>query len=303
MKPVELQLGLPTFTAFPGAPAPDGGENGTEMPIKPATNPIYTPSGAALEYSPRALNHYQDIQDGDHGYGCDHRCGYCYRLSFNNRYNRTPTLPATPTPKPGLLEGLDRQLTRHPETEQVLLSFAGDPYCRVEPEVGFTREVLKVLLKHQVPVAILTKGGSRCLRDLDLFKQFKRIKVGATLTRRRDEDSLRDEPGAALPGDRLHALEVLHAEGIQTWASFEPVLDTGDALWLLEHSAIFVDGYKIGKLNHKRNDTDWGEWFRDAVTVMRGLDKRFYIKNGLAGYAPKGFVFRPGERDPNFMNV
>jgi len=301
MNSSECQLHL---QELPDIIGPVNGDTLRDTPtIKPISNPIYTPTGAAREYSPRALNYYQDIQDGAAGFGCDHKCWYCYRVPFNNRYNRTPRLPATPTPKPGLIEGLDRQLTRHPETEQVLLSFAGDPYCRVEPEVGFTREVLEVLLKHQVPVAILTKGGSQCLRDLDLFRKFKRIKVGTTFTRRRDEDSLKDEPGAALPGDRLHALEVLHEAGIRTWASFEPVLDPGDALWLLENSSPYVDGYKIGKLNHRHCTTDWRRFLHDAVRLMRGICKPFYIKNGLAEYAPEGFEFRPEERNPDFMNI
>ena len=128
---------------------------------------IYKPEGRAREYSPLALNLYN---------GCDHGCLYCYN-------NRRSYFTSTPVPKKELIEKVTKDAKELQDKKQVLLCFAGDPYCKKDVELQMTRQVLEILLSYKIPTAILTKGGNRCLRDLALFKQFAEgIKVGATLT-------------------------------------------------------------------------------------------------------------------------
>jgi DNA repair photolyase len=232
---------------------------------------IYTPKGKAREYSPLALNIYS---------GCDHQCEYCY-------VRKSPYMsgPEIPVPRKDILTGLKKELeSRPPITDQVLLSFTGDPYCKAEEKYGITRQVLELMLEHQVPVAILTKGGTRCLRDIDLFKQFDNIKVGATLTFNLVEYSDKWEPLAESPNDRKHALMILHDLGIRTWVSIEPVISPKQSLSLIHQSLPYVDQYKVGRWNHdaRANLIDWKAFGTEAVRILREAGKDFYVKKDLA---------------------
>lgn len=227
-------------------------------------NTIYEPKGKAREYSPLALNIYD---------GCSHRCSYCYADAIRG------TKPNA-VPRAGIVDALADYLSRHQVERQVLLSFLSDPYVPEENQFGITRDCLELLQRNRVPVALLTKGGSRCLRDIDLFRQMN-IKVGATLTFLDAVQSSKTEPGAALPDQRIEALRALHDAGIATWVSLEPVLDPEQTLSLIEQTHRFVDHYKIGKLNHRVNTIDWADFGSRAVRLLRDLRKPFYVKADL----------------------
>ena len=241
---------------------------------------IYTPAGKAREYSPNALNIYL---------GCTHACKYCYAPrclhSAEEKYY------ITPSPRPGIAEKLEKELNRGsvPKT-QVLLSFIGDVYCETEDKNAATRECLEVLLKHKVPVAVLTKGGKRCLKDLDIFKKYgEHIQIGTTLTFDNDKDSEIWEPGAAIPKERLEMLKTLKENGIKTFASFEPVLIPEQSLALMEAGIDFIDTYKVGKINNfcgLDKNIDWVDFLTKTVKLLRENGKAFYIKHDLRVSAP-----------------
>lgn len=234
--------------------------------------PLYIPQKHAREFSPYALNVYLQ---------CNFRCLYCY----NARFPRSNSYFGIPSPRPNLIESLQKQLSKETINAQVLLSFMGDPYNSEEVKYGITRQVLEVLLEHNVPTAILTKGGTRCLRDMDLFKHFNgHIKVGASLTFIEKKDSLEWEPGAQLPGNRIEALRELHREGITVWVSLEPVISGEQTLRLIEETHSYVDQYKVGKVNHSpelERAVDWDKFLSEAVGLLRSFEKPFYVKRSL----------------------
>lgn len=250
---------------------------------------IYTPKGKAREYSPLALNPYSG--------GCDHGCKYCYchGVTFNKWGTEA---------RPRNLTRLDKDAAL--ASEQVLLSFMSDPYCRAELQYRETRKSLNVLSRHRCSVAILSKGGMRCLEDLEIFRLWPegRIKVGATLTFRSDSRSFAEEPGAATPDERLEALKVLHENGIKTWASIEPVINPVESLAVIEASLPYVDAYKIGKLNHDKRamDVDWPNFAKQAIMLMRRAGKTFYIKKDLQPFCG-GLGLSERELDYNALNL
>jgi len=133
--------------------------------------PIYEPNGRAREYAALALNHYR---------GCSHGCTYGYCKRNGERYGRWTT-----SPTPALtVEDVERTCHKYAGSQAtVLLSFTTDPYNHRDAEIGFTRTVLVTMYNSRIPVSVLTKGGRRCMRDLDVFQRFGRsILVGATLT-------------------------------------------------------------------------------------------------------------------------
>lgn len=255
---------------------------------------IYEPQGRAREYSPLALNLYK---------GCTHGCKYCYVPRMFGRWN------------PGYRHEDCRPQVDFAELEksaakfqgcgkQILLSFTGDPYCGIEPET--TRRTLEILNRYGHKVAILTKGGLRCLDDIDLFLQFgNRIKVGATLTFDNMKDSLEWEPGGALPLSRIEALKQLHEAGITTWASFEPVVIPEQSLHLLEMAAPYLSHVKIGKLNNYNGldkAIDWAQFISQSVSICRRHSLPFYIKKDLLAFN-RGVELTPEETDEDHLNL
>lgn len=239
---------------------------------------IYEPRGRAREYSPLALNVYNQ---------CDHFCRYCYIPIIQKKYGHIPSSEKV-YPRHNILAELRKEAKRHSFGKQVLLCFMGDPYCRADVEYETTRNILKILLKNQVTVAILTKGGKRCLRDLDLFRQFDVVKVGATLTLVNNVDSLKWEPYASLPKHRVETLKKLKENGIKTWVSFEPVIDVKQTLQLIDVTHEFVDQYKVGKMNHYNSNIDWRDFGLKAIEKLNSYGKKFYVKKDLAFYIPRG---------------
>ena len=236
-------------------------------------NAIYQPKGRAREYSPLALNLYTT---------CAHGCQYCYC----RRLRGTGFDCKLPEPRRGIVSALTRQIERDgAPKQQVMLSFMGDPFGPSTDDNQVTLDALDVLADAKVPVAVLTKSGTGCLRGMDAFKRFgEHIMVGQSLTFLDDADSIAIEPGAASPRDRLAALAELHDAGIKTFASFEPVIDPEQSLSLMEASTGYIDVYKVGKINNWRGvdkTIDWTDFLQRALDILRGAGKAVYVKEDL----------------------
>lgn len=238
---------------------------------------IYEPQGKAREYSPLALNIYK---------GCTHGCRYCYVPKMMGRF-RAGYDHAACVPSLNVKE-LEASCRKWKDSgRRVLLSFTGDPYCGVSPET--TRTALEILASHRIPTAILSKGGKRMMKDIDIFRKFDDIRLGVSLTFSHINDSKKWEPGAALPLERLETLEALHNEGFTTWASFEPVVFPDQSLNMLCWSAEFLSYAKIGKINHFpeiERGIDWSAFLCEAVRICEMNNLPYYIKDDLAAAAP-----------------
>jgi len=242
---------------------------------------IYRPTGMAREYSPYALNLY---------IGCSHRCKYCY--APHTLQKSEDSYFGKPEPRRNILSYLEADLKKNVYTEQILLSFVGDVYCDSADEGRTTRAALELLNAYYAPVAVLSKGGKKMLRDMDVFQSFgSRIAVGTTLTFL-DEDKSREwEPHASLPEERLETLKILHDSGIKTFASFEPTIEPKESLALIERTLKdnSVDHYKIGKINHYKDADKWQDWRKyllDCLSLLRPSGKQVYYKFCLRKLAP-----------------
>jgi DNA repair photolyase len=122
----------------------------------------------------------------------------------------------------------------------------------------------------------------KAARDFHLYK--KTDAYAATLTLDNESDSLKWEPGASLPDDRIASLRKAKEKGITTWVSFEPVIDPEQVYALYEKTKEFVDLYKIGKLNHYKNDTDWKKFVHTMIEKCEKDNKEYMIKDALKAY-------------------
>lgn len=241
---------------------------------------IYAPAGQAGEYAPLACNPYR---------GCGHRCKYCYVPSVL-RMDRAH-FDAGAYPRDNFIAALTKDARKYQGfgiKEQVMLSFTTDPYH--PGDTSLTKDVIKTLQRHGLGVCTLTKGGTRSLRDIDLFRPGHDA-FACTLTTLDNDFSHQWEPGAALPADRIVALKAFHASGIYTWVSLEPTLDTTSSLAIVEATHDFVDLYKVGRANYLpiTKTVDWREYTLRMIGLLQKLGAAHYIKKDLQGYLPVGY--------------
>ncbi|MDB5606682.1 MAG: hypothetical protein JWP25_3582 [Bradyrhizobium sp.] len=247
-------------------------------------NYIYAPKGQAGEYAPLAANPYR---------GCGHGCAYCY-VPLVTKQPR-PDFDAGAVDRENFLHHLARDASKYMSagvTEQVMLSFTTDPYH--PGDTSLTRGALRILANHGLGFCTLTKGGTRALRDMDLFRP-DRDAFASTLTTLDDAFSLKWERNAALPGNRIAALQTFHALGIFTWVSLEPTLDIESSLAVVDATHEFVDLYKVGRANYLKEitrTTDWRGYTLRMIDKLQALGKRHYIKADLQPYLPAGY-FNP----------
>ena len=251
---------------------------------------IYEPRGRAREYAPLACNIYR---------GCDHGCTYCYAPSATFRQRQDFVAS---TVRADFLGKLEKEATRHQHhglTGKVLLCFTCDPYQHLDTETQMTRHTIKILHSHGFNVQVLTKGGSRALRDLDLLGPDDAFATSMTLLD--EQASLEWEPEAALPQNRIDTLRIFHKAGIPTWVSLEPVIDPEAALEIIHQTHEFVDLYKVGKLNHHPHakTIDWQHFAIAAVQLLSSLDKPYYVKADLRAFLPEALITPENSTPPD----
>jgi DNA repair photolyase len=243
---------------------------------------IYAPRGQAGEYAALATNPYR---------GCGHSCCYCY-VPDVLRMSR-PEFDAGAIVRNGILAATEKDAKKYRSagiTEQVMLSFTTDPFHPGDTVI--TTKVLEILIEHGLGMCTLTKGGTRALRDIDLFRP-KRDAFASTLTSLDDRFSQKWERKAALPADRLAALRTFHERGIFTWVSLEPTLDLDASLALVDATHQFVDLYKVGRANYVPTITkvlNWEDYTHRMIDKLHQLRKAHYIKKDLQRYLPPGYL-------------
>ena len=258
---------------------------------------IYSPTGRAQEYSPKAINIYLE---------CSHGCKYCYAPTTLHKTKDDFFKKATP--RKDIVSKLKRQLETETITEQVLLSFASDPFGPSMDENATTWEILKLLGEYNVPTAVLTKNPGAIAKNLEIVQRFgSSFAIGTTLTFRDEMKSKIWEPNAPTSFERLVILQTLkHIGGFTTFASFEPVIEPNESLELLKLAiGVGIDSFKLGKLSGMpeiEKTIDWSDYLSQAVRLLRCYERSFYVKDDLAD-AAKDVELTAEERDPRRNDV
>ena len=247
------------------------------MVTKIKTKVIYETRGRAREYCELACNLYK---------GCGHGCVYCYapEATFTERDSFYK-----PKPRSGVLEKLrvdagNLSLPWDFEERPIMLSFTCDPYQPIDVHYQFTRQALQILKERNLRVMILTKGGKRAERDFDLLTP--EDSFGVTLTLQDETESLKWEPRAAVPSERVESLRRAKKSGIFTYVSLEPVIDTEATKNIIRATHEFVDKYKVGIMNYHSiaKSIDWKRFAYDVVGLLDSLGCEYYLKYDLGKY-------------------
>lgn len=208
-----------------------------------------------------SLNPYQ---------GCEHGCAYCYARNVHQYW--------------GLSAGLDfeRKIIVKPEAPQLLEKFLRNPnwkaetislsgntdcYQPAERHYQITRELLKIFIKYQHPVGIITKN-SLILRDLDLLKELasmQLVKVMISVTGLNDDLRLIMEPRTASYRKRIETVAKLNSEGIDCGIMNAPIIpglnseEMPSVIKAAGEAGAVMAGFTIVRLNGAVKDIfhDW----------------------------------------------
>jgi len=169
--------------------------------------------------------------------GCGFNCTYCY--VHGSKYGEN--LAEKIVIKKDAAAILEKQLINRAKKGQygiIAVGSATDAYMQVEEEIGLTKELLRVILKHRFPIFISTKS-TLIERDFDLLKQIDEaailpgdlqltLKRGATISfsiSTLDEELAKQlESGAPLPQQRLETLQKTKEAGFLCGVNAIPLL-------------------------------------------------------------------------------
>ena len=159
--------------------------------------------------------------------GCSHSCPYCYARSYFARMDRDPGagFDREVEVKTDFAAVLEREL-RRPRDGSVALGTATDPYQPCEGRFRITRATLEVLVRHPLPLSIITKG-TLIVRDLDLLVELSRrveVRIWSSITTVDPAIARLVEPKAPPPARRLDAVRRMRALGLRAGVLIAPVI-------------------------------------------------------------------------------
>ena len=185
-----------------------------EEPCKTALNSV---KGMPFAWS---LNPYM---------GCAHRCTFCYVRAFERRADRPAgeAYGASIRVKVNIADVLRLELARKSwRGGAVAIGAATDPYQPAEGRYRLTRSCLEALGAASNPFHIVTRGPL-IVRDVDVLAEAAtrtQVSVSFSVPTLDEDVWRRTEPETAPPRQRLRALSVLRAAGIDAGVAIAPVL-------------------------------------------------------------------------------
>lgn len=156
--------------------------------------------------------------------GCSFACSYCYAAFFVAEDELRENWGQWVEVKIRAIEALRH---RNLDGRTIYMSSATDPYQPLEAKIELTREIVELLAGAGARLVVQTRSPL-VARDIDLFSQFKHVKVNMSITSDDDEVRQRFEPACASIGRRIEAVARLKDAGIKTSVCISPMLPMKD---------------------------------------------------------------------------
>lgn len=185
--------------------------------------------------------------------GCQHACIYCYadfmkRFTGHNEEDWGKFVDV----KINAHETIN--LSKIPKDSLILFGSVTDPYQPIESKYQITRKCLEKLLDSQPKIEILTKSPL-VLRDIELLKKFKNLRVGVSIGTFDEKIARELEPYVASPNQRIETLRKLDEAGIQTYLFVSPIFpEISDISSLLDSTKEYVGEVMFENLNIRANN-------------------------------------------------
>lgn len=211
--------------------------------------------------------------------GCEHACRYCYArfvCRWRNTKDKWGEFVDVKVNAPELASKESKN-----KKGVVIFSTVCDPYQPIERKYRLTRKILQNLNPNMY-VVILTKSDL-VLRDIDVFKRFKNIEIGLTITTFDEKIRKIWEPKSPSSERRLKALKKLKQEGFSTYVFIAPIFPYLVNLEdVVKKVAPYVDVLMFEDLNINAAKQEifstLKEHFPQLVEKYKKLDKKFWLE-------------------------
>jgi len=167
--------------------------------------------------------------------GCSFGCLYCYAMFLPQNRRPGEEWGRWFQAKTNAVE-LARKQAPKVAGQAVYCSSVTDPYLPAERSLRLTRGILEALLPHQPRLLIQTRGPL-VVRDLDLLRQFRAVRVNVSIPT--DSEAVRQafEPKAPPLEKRWEALAAVQAAGVPVGVCVTPMLPLEDPAAFVERLA------------------------------------------------------------------
>ncbi|MFX1302082.1 MAG: radical SAM protein [Promethearchaeota archaeon] len=181
--------------------------------------------------------------------GCQHGCIYCYAefmIRFTNhkgdKWGHFLDIKTF---------DLNKIKPQRYNGKTILLSSVTDPYIPLEKKYRNTRKILERLVGTEAEISILTKS-KLVVRDIDLFKKFKNVRVGISISTLNENFARIIERAASKPIDRLEAIKQISEAGIETYTFISPFFpEITNFKAIIEKTLEYSDRYSFENLNFR----------------------------------------------------
>ena len=196
---------------------------------------LENPHTQIFHENPKKIVNKVDSPDLGFGYsmnpyqGCEHGCIYCYARNTHEYYGFSAGLDfeskiIVKKNAPQLLE--QQLLNKNWNAAPIMLSGNTDCYQPQERKLEITRQILKVLLRYQHPVGMITKN-SLITRDIDILQELAKdrlVHVMISITTLNEELRRQMEPRTASSIKRLKTVEELTKANIPVGIMNAPII-------------------------------------------------------------------------------
>ena len=232
--------------------------------------------------------------------GCTFGCSYCYAAFLPQNRRPKEDWGRWLAAKRNAVEVARRQAPKL-AGQTLYLSSVTDPYQPAERSLLLTRGILEALVPHQPRLLVQTRGPL-LIRDIDLFAQFRQIRVNVSIPTDSEEVRRAFEPKAPPLAARWQALEEVRAAGVPVGVCVTPMLPLADREAFAERLLEFRPDVLVTQDFHEAQggfgadtgerarrllaETGWTpEDYRAAVELLR---RGMTVYEGEEGFFPPG---------------
>jgi len=239
--------------------------------------------------------------------GCGFACEYCYARFFASTAMRRESWGNWVSVKKNGRDLMIRACRAGAVKtgDAIYMSSVTDPYQPIEQRLGLTRAILQALLECGVQPSLTVQTRSPiAARDIDLFRQFDKLRLNFTINTDSEEVRLRYEPHSPSIAARLKAAAQVAAAGVRIGVSISPMLPIRDVeAFGFRLAGLNADGYSTQYLKPERSsfgagstsealrkaqEDTWGirEYRQARESLARVLGEGCKLFEGADGYAP-----------------
>jgi DNA repair photolyase len=230
--------------------------------------------------------------------GCTFGCTYCYAMFLpQNRRPREDWGKWFQAKENAV--ALARKHAPKVAGQAVYLSSVTDPYLPAERSLELTRGILEALLPHQPRLLVQTRGPLMT-RDIDLFRQWRHVRVNVSIPTDSEECRRAFEPKAPLLEARWEAIRALRDAEIPVGICVTPMLPLEDPKAFVERLVGFDPevlvvqdfhdsggGFGADTSARARTLLEEHRWSAESYrSFFAALSQRRTVYEGEAGFFP-----------------